>query len=73
MSAVVDARGLSCPQPVLMTMNEMKEGSGDEIVVLVDSETSRENVSRAAVSRGWAVKDIVTEGVEFRLTIVKGQ
>ena len=72
MSAMVDARGLSCPQPVLMTMNEIRKGIESELVVLVDSETSRENVSRAAGSQGWAVKGIETEGDEFRLTIVRG-
>lgn len=72
MSAMVDARGLSCPQPVLMTMNEIRKGIESELVVLVDSETSRENVSRAAGSQGWTVKGIETEGDEFRLTIVKG-
>ena len=25
MSTVVDTRGLSCPQPVIMTLNEMKK------------------------------------------------
>jgi TusA-related sulfurtransferase len=51
MSKLVDARGLSCPQPVLMTLNEIKKGSDNEIVVLVDTDTSKENVSRAAVSQ----------------------
>ncbi|HDR17077.1 MAG TPA: preprotein translocase subunit TatB [Desulfobacteraceae bacterium] len=70
---MVDARGLSCPQPVLMTMNEIKKGGEDEIVVLVDTETSRENVSRAAASRGWAVEGIESDGDGFRLTIVKSK
>lgn len=73
MSSIVDARGLSCPQPVLMTMNEIKKGGKDEIVVLVDTETSRENVSRAAATRGWLVDGIENEGNEFRITIVRGK
>ncbi len=73
MSGIVDARGLSCPQPVLMTMNEIKNGSDDELVVLVDSETSRENVSRAASSQGWTVKGIENTDGGFRLTIAKGR
>jgi TusA-related sulfurtransferase len=56
-----------------MTRNEIKKGSGDEIVVLVDTETSRENVSRAAATRGWIVDGIENDGDEFRLTIVKGK
>ncbi len=73
MSSIVDARGLSCPQPVLMTMNEIKKSSGDEMVVLVDTETSKENVSRAAATKGWIVDGIENDGDEFRLTIVKGK
>lgn len=73
MSGIVDARGLSCPQPVLITMNEIKKGNDHELVVLVDSETSRENVSRAASSQGWTVKGIERENGGFRLTIARGR
>ena len=48
---IVDARGLSCPQPVILTLNEMKKTEKGEIVILVDADTSRENVSRAATSK----------------------
>lgn len=40
MNTIVDARGLSCPQPFLMTMDEIKKGSKGEIEVLVDTDTS---------------------------------
>lgn len=72
MSTTVDARGLSCPQPVLMTMDEMKKVGQGEITIMVDTETSRENVSRAAESRGWQVREVQEEGEGFRLTIEKG-
>ena len=71
MSSTVDARGLSCPQPVLMTMEEMKKTGKGEIVVLVDTDTSRENVSRAATSQGWQVKSVDSEGTGYRVTITK--
>jgi tRNA 2-thiouridine synthesizing protein A len=69
MSKVVDARGLSCPQPVLLTMGALKDADRGEIVVLVDTDTARENVSRAASGKGWAVKRVEPEGTEFRITI----
>ncbi|MBN2126695.1 MAG: sulfurtransferase TusA family protein [Deltaproteobacteria bacterium] len=72
MSTTVDARGLSCPQPVLMTMGEIKRAKGGEIVVLVDTDTSKENVSRAAASQGWQIKDIQGEGEGYRIVIEKG-
>jgi len=71
MSTMVDARGLSCPQPVLMTMDEMRKAGMGEIVVFVDTDTSRENVSRAATSQGWQVKSVDSEGTGYRVTIVK--
>jgi tRNA 2-thiouridine synthesizing protein A len=71
MSAVVDARGLSCPQPVLMTLGEIKKLGKGEIAVLVDTDTSKENVSRAAESQGWRVLEIRQEGEGYRLDIKK--
>ena len=58
MSKIVDARGLSCPQPVLMTLDAIKSGSDGELEVIVDNMASRENVVRAAESKGWNVFDI---------------
>ncbi len=71
MSHIVDARGLSCPQPVLMTMDAIKKAASD-MVVLVDTEASRENVSRAVENQGWKVARITSEGETFRLEIRKG-
>ena len=71
MSTMVDARGLSCPQPVLMTLDEIKKIDKGEIEVLVDTDTSKENVSRAAESQGWQVKDIQEEGEGYRILINK--
>ena len=58
MAKTIDARGLSCPQRVLMALEEIKSGKADEILVVGDRDASKENVSRAAVRRGWTVADI---------------
>ncbi|MDI6852735.1 MAG: sulfurtransferase TusA family protein [Deltaproteobacteria bacterium] len=71
MSEQIDARGLSCPQPVLLTMEKLKTLNQEELVVLVDTDTSRENVSRAAASLGWQVKEVQSEGEEYRITLQK--
>jgi len=52
---MIDARGLSCPQPALMTQQAIKKMDKGFIEVLVDSGTARENVSRLARSTGWSV------------------
>lgn len=69
MSKIVDARGLSCPQPVIMTRAAIK---ADELPfeVLVDTVTSRENVRRAAERAGLQVS-VEEAGEEFKLTISK--
>ncbi len=71
MSIIVDAKGFSCPQPVLLAVNEIKRAKKGEIVVLVDTDTSKENVSRAAVSQGWTVKGVEPDGTGYRITIIK--
>ena len=69
MTTSVDARGFSCPRPVLMTLDEIKKADKGEIVILVDTDTSKENVSRAATSQGWQVKDVLAEGGGYWITI----
>ncbi|MBN2061969.1 MAG: sulfurtransferase TusA family protein [Deltaproteobacteria bacterium] len=71
MSTVIDARGLSCPQPVLMTMDGIKKQGKGTIEILVDTDTSKENVSRAAGSLQWDVMDIQEEGEGYRIKIKK--
>ena len=73
MTKTVDARGFSCPQPVLMTLDEIKEADQGEILILVDTDTSKENVSRAVTSQGWRVKEVLEEGGGYRITISKEQ
>lgn len=53
MSKIVDARGLSCPQPVLLARKAMAEAS--ELTVIVDSVAARDNVSRLARKEGFVV------------------
>jgi tRNA 2-thiouridine synthesizing protein A len=72
MAATVDARGLSCPQPVIMTLDEIKQGRESEIIVLVDTDTSKENVIRAAESQACRVTDVAPEDEGYRITLAKG-
>ena len=53
MSENVDARGLACPQPVVLTKKALEKA--DEVFVIVDNETAKQNVSRLADSRGFQV------------------
>lgn len=55
MSKIVDARGLNCPQPVILTKQAMEQNADEEIVTLVDNVTALENVSRLAKSQNYDV------------------
>ena len=69
MSIIVDAGGLSCPQPVLMTLNKIKEIQKGEILIKVDTDTSKENVSRAAKSQGWEIADVQENEGGYQIAI----
>ena len=47
---MIDARGLSCPLPVVMVQKEVAKTAPSELVVMVDAKVCVENVSRFAAS-----------------------
>jgi TusA-related sulfurtransferase len=69
MAQQVDARGLSCPQPVILARRAIQAGDFP-IEVLVETVTSRENVRRAAAKLGCTVQ-VKEAGDEFLLTLIK--
>ena len=71
MSTIIDAQGLSCPQPVLMTLKAIQDGLDTAYDVLVDTDTSRENVTRAAESKGFKVTSVTSQGQGYCLSLVK--
>ncbi|MBN1427003.1 MAG: sulfurtransferase TusA family protein [Anaerolineae bacterium] len=67
----IDVCGLSCPEPVIRVREALKTlDEGEQLEVLVETVTSRENIHRMAESKGWTVSIVETEG-GFRLTIGK--
>jgi selenium metabolism protein YedF len=59
LSKLVDARGLACPQPVILTRNALGEQA--KVTTVVDSETARENVRRMAEKAGATVRIVERE------------
>ncbi|KDR96353.1 Sulfurtransferase TusA [Peptoclostridium litorale DSM 5388] len=49
----IDTRGMSCPQPVLMTKNAVKS-SPNEVHIIVDNNTAKGNVERFLKSSGYS-------------------
>jgi len=70
-SRAVDARGMECPKPVVMTKNALDRIPEGILTVLVDAESSRANVRRLAESQGCTVTEAVRDGYT-ELTIAKG-
>ncbi len=64
----VDVRGLSCPIPVVKTKKAMDTEPKAVLTVLLDAEVAKENVTRLAKSRAYAVKETKNAG-EYRLTL----
>lgn len=51
----IDARGLSCPQPVLLTKKAVID-SPKAICVIVDNTTAKNNVERFLKSLNYSIK-----------------
>jgi TusA-related sulfurtransferase len=69
-SVTVDATGLSCPQPALMTRRAIDKNESGLLEVLVDTSTSRDNVARIARRAGWSVSAQERKG-GFRVVLEK--
>lgn len=44
----VDAKGFSCPQPMIMAQEALKKNPDEVVVVEVDNASARDNVARCA-------------------------
>ena len=67
----VDARGLSCPQPVVLARKAILQGGAEQVHVVVDNNVAAENVQRMAKSQGWNAA-LEKTGEEVRITLTKG-
>lgn len=65
----LDARGLSCPEPVIMISKAMAK-KADAYEMRVDNAVSMENVTRYAEHQGYKV-ETAKEGDDYVLKIKK--
>ena len=66
---MLDARGLSCPEPVIMIRKAMMSRD-NEYEMIVDNPVSKENVMRYAEHQGYRVS-ITENGGEYTLNMKK--
>jgi len=66
----IDCRGLACPGPVLKSKNAIEAENLNELIVLVDNEAAKQNVSRFLESQNFQVTE-KEEGDHFHITGIK--
>jgi tRNA 2-thiouridine synthesizing protein A len=67
---IVDARGRSCPEPVVMTKKAIEKYTGQTIQVLLDAMVAVENVKRFAGNKGFNV-EVKDNNGDYTLLIKK--
>lgn len=68
---MIDARGQSCPIPVVMVQEAVKKGNDPaQLQVKVDAMVCVENITRYAATKGYTVSVEEGEG-EYTLTLTK--
>ena len=65
----IDARGLACPEPVVLVQRGIKE-SPDGLTIAVDQFAAVENIARFAKAHGYAVA-AGENGRETTLTLTR--
>ena len=70
MPKIIDARGRSCPEPVIMTKDAIESNPKESIQVLVDAHVAVENITRFATGKGYKV-NIEEKNREYILNIRK--
>lgn len=70
MPKLIDTRGRSCPEPVIMTKQAIDSFDGEEIYVLTDAMVAVENIKRFAENKGFKVEEQQQEE-DYTLTITK--
>ena len=68
---MIDARGYTCPMPVVMVQKAVKDSAPESFEVLVDDRCAVENISRFAASQGYVVAVQEQGGDEFSLVLTK--
>ncbi len=71
MAGELDCRGLACPAPVLQTKELIEQEHPNSLIVLVDNEAARQNVSRFLSTQHFEVSVEEKEG-QFRITGTHG-
>jgi selenium metabolism protein YedF len=68
---IVDARGKTCPQPVIMTKKEIDLGE-NSITTIVDNETAKQNIIKLGTKLNYSFSELSKEDGIY-ITLNKGE
>lgn len=71
MADKIDARGLSCPQPLFLTQEALWKAKSGTVEILVDDATARQNIKRTAEREGWDFEVKELEDDDCLITLSK--
>ena len=64
----LDARGLSCPEPLLMATEAVRKNPGETVRITVSTQYAKENIERMAAKYGKTV-DVQVVKPDYVITI----
>jgi len=67
----IDAKGLACPKPVILTKKELDSITTGSVRTEVDNDVAKENLSKLATSMGFEFQVETIESNRFAVTIFK--
>lgn len=67
----IDARGLSCPEPAMLTRQALIALGKGKLIVLSDSFTSRTNIERTGKLAGWTAEVSQDADETYRIVLTK--
>ena len=70
MTKEIDARGMDCPRPVILTKKELDTMKENTLTTIVDNEVAKENISKLASSLGYKFEVEEKDG-DFYINIIK--
>lgn len=70
MDNIIDARGRSCPEPVIMIKSAIDASSNNQFTILVDTNVAVENITRFAKSRKFNVT-VDENNEDFKISLKK--
>ncbi|GAP16760.1 sulfurtransferase TusA family protein [Levilinea saccharolytica] len=68
---ILDVRGLSCPEPAMLTREALLSLGKGTLIVLSDSATSCHNIERTGKLAGWKAEVADEDDHSYRITLTK--